>query len=374
MSTLLRGRMALASALAVLSTAACGDLLSPEKELTIDETGVVGGFVFLDVDGSGTLSAVDEPATGIRVRLIPEGGGGAVASATTDTLGVFRMIDVPVGGFRVAVDTTTVPDSVRVFGLDSAPFILAAGDTVVRNFRVSFPTFTLAEIREMEPGVRVFTHGFALNVRVPFGDGAVHLREGDTYLRATSVERSPLSVGDSVRFLGRIDTEAGRPVLNDVRVFIQVTQADPVPPVEITTASAATANGEVLDAALVRARNAAIVDSFSVGPDLVVVADDGSGPVDVVLRGFLPFDRTAMEPGTTQFTVATGLLVPILDEGGLRWRLTPRGTGDLTLADVPDPAPALTAASAYSTPVSGALHPSTDRSHDAPGMVPLPYR
>jgi hypothetical protein len=332
MSALLRGRVALASGLAVLFAAACGDLLSPERELTIEATGVVGGFVFVDVDGSGTLSAVDEPAPGIRVRLIPEGGGGAVASATTDTLGVFRMFDVPVGGFRVAVDTTTVPDSVRVFGLDSAPFILAAGDTVVRNFRVSFPTYTLAEIREMEPGRRVFTHGFALNVRVPFGDGAVHLREGDTYLRATSVERSPLSVGDSVRFLGRISREAGRPVLDDVRAFILITQADPVPPEEITTAAAATASGEILDAALARVRNAAIVDTFSVGPDLVVVADDGSGPVDVVLRGFLPFDRTAMVPGTTQFTAATGLLVPIVDEGGLRWRLTPRGTEDVTVA------------------------------------------
>lgn len=324
------------SALGVaLLLVACGDSLT-DNQLVIPGTGVVAGFAFIDVDGSGSPGGADQPAEGIRLRLLPAGGGGAVTSATTDADGIFVMEAVPVGGFRLEVDPTTVPDSVEVLGLDGGSFILADGDTIERNFRLSFPTYDLAEVRELDPGQRVFTHGIVLNSRVTFGDGVVHLREGPVFLRGTEVERVTIAPGDSVRFSGRTAVDAGQPILTDVRVFMLQPQAVPPPtPIEMTGAQAATADGGTRDAALARIRNAVIQDTVRVGDDLIVTVDDGSEPVDVVLRAFISWNWSAFEPETREFTQVAGLLIPVMDgTGEVRWRLNPRGGGDVTLGTV----------------------------------------
>ena len=372
-------RTAFAAALVgLVALAACGDSPTVDRELEIEGTGVVAGFVFLDVDGTGSPGPLDEPAEGIRVRLVPAGGGGAVTTADTDTLGVFQMTEVPVGGFRLQVDSASVPDSVQVLGLNTDAFLLAAGDTVIRNFRVSFPTYDLAEVRELEPGRRVFTHGIVLNARVPFGDAVVHLREGPTFLRATSVERNDAQPRDSVRYSGRTAMDGGQPVLTDVRVFILQPQAvPPLVPIEMDAAAATSADDGTRDAALVRVRNAVIRDTVRVGEDLVVTAEDESGLVDVVLRGFINWNWSAFRPNEVELTQVTGLLVPITDgTGEITWRMTPRGGSDVSLGVVeeeengeePEPEPA--AVGAF---LSGPTDPepsSQDRSTEV-AEVPL---
>lgn len=315
-----------------LGLSGCGDMIMDERAHVIEATGVVVGVGYLDLDGSGTPNPGDRPMKDVRIRLIPAGGGDAVTSATTDSLGVFRMRSVPVGDFRLEIDEESVPDSVQIFDLSEAPFTLGAGDTIQRNFRTSFPTYTLEEVRSLPPGLRVFTHGFALNPRDPFGDGAVHLREGELSLRATAVQRSEVFPGDSVRFLGRTSTQAGQPILDDVRPFILVSRAVLIRPIDVSTADAFTALDAARDAELARIQNAAIVDTTTVAGDFVVSADDGSGPVDVVLRDYLNFNRSVFRPGEVEIQAATGLLVAFrTDDGDTRWRVMPRGTSDMTL-------------------------------------------
>lgn len=321
----------------LVAVAACEDTLTQDRRLVIEGTGVVRGFAFLDVDGSGSAGDVDEPAQGIRLRLMPARGGGAVRTEATDGQGVFQMTEVPVGEFRLEVDPESVPDSVEVFGLDTVPFKLTAGLTIDRNFRVSFPTFSLAEVRELEPGRRVFTKGIVLNARVPFGDGVMHLREGEVHLRSTAVERTSVLPQDSVRVSGRTAVDAGQPILTDVRVFLLQSQAVALIPFELSTAEATTASDGTRDAALVRIQNAVIQDTVRVGDDLIVTADDGSGPVDVVLRSFISWNWSAFRPQEVELSRADGLLVPMLEgDGTIRWRLTPRGGADVSLEDVED--------------------------------------
>jgi len=233
---------------------------------------------------------------------------------------------------------------VQVFGLDGGSFPLGAGQTVQAGFGLNFPEFGVAEVRALPPGQRVFTRGIVLNVRNQPGDAVVHIREGNAYLRLTGVTPVALTIGDSVRVRGRSATSVGQPVLDDVTIFRLVQQTAFVTPVEVSSAAAATAQGGSLDAALVRIRDAVILDTVSVDGNLRVTANDGSGPVVVFLREFINFNRAQIVPGQTLFQQATGLLVPEPDgSGGTRWRLTPRAPAnpaDLTVALIPPPPPA----------------------------------
>lgn len=311
---------------------ACDDMILEDQTFTLDARGTVLGSVFVDLDGNGSMSEADVPMVGLGVEVVAAQGGGRFALATTDVEGAFVATGVPVGTFRIGVDSTTLPDSLDVFGLDPDPFVLGAGDTLRAGFRTSFPVFTLAEVQGLEPGRRVFTHGIALNSRDPVGDGAVHLQAGDSYLRATAVDRVSLLAGDSVRLQGRTAREAGLPVLTDVRAFVLRERAVIPRPVDLSTAEAASARGEELNAALVRIAGAQVTDTATVDADLVATVDDGSGPVEVAFRNFIEFDTSLLEPGVAVLDPAVGLLVAhrLLD-GTVEWRLVPRVPTDVTV-------------------------------------------
>jgi hypothetical protein len=253
----------------------------------------------------------------------------------TNAEGRFVLPIVPAGAYRVALDPEHAPDSVHVFGLEEAePFLVAPQTTQDVVIRVAFPVFTLAEVRALPAGERVVTHGIALNSRSSFGDGVVHLQEGNIYLRATGVDRSGLTPGDSVRFVGITARDEGQPILTQVRPSILVDDAVLVAPVELTTSAAASAAGGTLDAALVRIEDAAVVSAVALGPHYLVTANDGSGPVEILLRDFLGFDRGPLVPGTATITRGVGLLVPVqVGPGQTRWRITPRSQGDLDVDD-----------------------------------------
>jgi uncharacterized repeat protein (TIGR01451 family) len=143
-----------------------------------------------------------------------------------------------------------------------------------------------------------------------------------------------------VRLLGRTAIEDGQPVLSQVTPFVLVQLATVPVRVESSTDEAASAGGGPLDAALVRIQRAEISDTATVNGDFHFTADDGSGPVEVVLRQFLGINPSPLRPDTiVRIQQATGLLTPHDVGGGtLRWRLLPRAGSDVTietkLADV----------------------------------------
>lgn len=325
--TLSRNRILLLAA--ALGLAACTDSADIDL-LEIEATGALVGLAFLDQNGNGDLDANDEPLDGVTVQLTAGVGGEVVQQADTDSEGVFEMTDVPVGTYSLTLDAAVLGDSLEA--------VTAGGDVTIRldeqtqvNVGVSFPTLTIEEVRQAEPGRRVFTTGIALNPRQPFGDGLVHLKGDSLHLRATNVARATLNTGDSVRFLGRTARDAGQPILDDVTPTILISLAAIVVPEELTTAGAAAAGSE-LDAALARVRDADIVDTFTVSGDFHFTVDDGSGPLEAVIRSFLQPTTTGFRPDSVVATELTGLLVPFADpQGPVRWRMYLRGPFDVRL-------------------------------------------
>lgn len=332
------GRIAALGVVAALGllTAGCEDLVLVDRELSIDATGTIRGSAFLDMNGTGALEpAADSAADGIRVRLNPASGGGPLSGVLTDSLGTFEMTDVPVGTYRLSIDPSTLGDTLDVHGFNGAAFTLAASDTATFSFYVSYPTFTLSEVREGPEGRKGFVHGIVLNPRYTFGDGMIHLQEEETYLRALGVPRAGLLPGDSVRFLGTAGTDAGQPVLTDVTPFILRNQVLIPRPVDVSTRAASRADAGELDAALVRIRDADVLATDTEVEDLVVTVDDGTGPVDLVLREFITFNRDAIVPDSTIMREARGLLVPRRSvEGEVRWRMIPRFQSDLEVEPI----------------------------------------
>lgn len=318
----------LASGLLVL--VGCEDTLLMEREISIDAIATVRGFAFLDFNGSGKLDQGDRGAGGLRVRLLPVSGGEPVATAETDSTGQFLVDEIPVGTFRMRLDSATVGDTVEVVGFDDEAFTVDAGDTMSVSFYVTYPTLTVPEVRAASPDRKVFTHGIALNPRVSFGDAAVHLQVDSVYLRAIDVPRVPILPGDSLRLLGVTGTRAGQPVLREVIAFRLRQEAVFPRPVDVTTGEAADARSGKLDAALVRIEEAEILDTTTVENDFVATVDDGSGEVELVLRDFLSFNTAALRPDSVLIRRASGLLVPRRSvEGSVRWRLIPRFLSDV---------------------------------------------
>ena len=96
--------------------------------------------------------------------------------------------------------------------------------------------------------------------------------------------------------------------------------------IAVSTATAASASGGLLDAALVQITGANIADTATVSPDFVIHASDGSGALTIVIDPTLNLPRTVFRPGFS--LSARGVLVP---NGAGAWVLKPRNGGDIVL-------------------------------------------
>lgn len=314
-----------------LFLAGCGEILVDGQMVELDGTGVVRGSIHLDQNGNRAVDPGDEPLSGASVQVVQPAGGSVVAAAVSDEAGQFLMATVPVGTFGLTVDPLILADTLEILGGESNLFVVAPDSVVLVKLRTSLRRYPPGEVLALEPGVPLFTTGVALNSPDSDGDGAVHLQNGDDYLRATNVEDAAITVGDTVRFRGRTALEFGLPVLDDVQPFLVREGADAPTPVERSTSDAAEADGGTLNAALVRIRDAEILDTATVDGDLVATVDDGSGPVDLVLRDYLNFDTGAFAPELARITEASGLLVAHKPGEELRWRILPRFPEDVNL-------------------------------------------
>lgn len=322
-------RHPIAALAALVLFSACGNAGS-DRTVGISATGVVTGGVFFDANGSATRDAGDPPVAGVRVAVVTSVGRDTVRVAVTGATGSFRLAGIPVGSYAVVLDPNTVGDSVEVDGVSGNSVVLAPDDSVTLEALVRYPTRSIAAVRTGTLGERVFVEGVGLHALATFSDTLLHVVDTSGALRATRVRPSPVVAGDSVRLRGRIAERDGQRVLDDVNVFVVGAAFIPTAPV-LGTASAATANTGVLDAALVRVLDAAIVDTATVGGSLRVRVNDGSGVLTMLLDRSAdptfrpPFAAGAWDAGR-RFDIV-GVLVP---SGAGTWALRPRSGFDLT--------------------------------------------
>lgn len=319
-------------ALLACAIAAC-DNAGADRTSGISATGVIRGAVYFDANGSRTQDAEDAAFAGARVRLLTPVSRDTVLRATTDASGAFRMAGVPVGSYVMVIDPASGGDSAIVVSGDGATVTVSPTDSADWVGALSFPIRTIAEARALPPGsARIFVLGIALNARTTFSDTTLHLVDASGAIRATRVRPSavPVAPGDSVRLRARVGTRLGQVVLDDVSAFVVSPTFVPTA-ATVTTLRASTADGATRDAQLVRLVDAQIVDTATVGGNLTMRFNDGSGPVTVVL------DRAADVGFRAPFPVGeyqapnrfdlTGLLVPT---GLGTWVLKPRSPLDLT--------------------------------------------
>ena len=242
-------------------------------------------------DGSGDLRIVADPDAGLST-------GPLVPGAVLDVTGLL----VPTGAGQWRLKPR------------------ADGDITV-----VVPVVTVAAARTTPLGDEIVIVGVALSDRAAFGDQTVHFRDGSGSLRATGVATVLVFQGDSARFRGTVGVANGQRVLQAVTVT-RVTNLGPPVAGDVATATAASASGGTLDAALVRVTRAVISARQLSPPDLLLTVSDGSGALAIVLDGDAGIDGTPYQAGAE--IDVTGVLVPT---GTGTWRLKPRGSGDLTI-------------------------------------------
>jgi hypothetical protein len=285
--------------------------------------------VYLDRDGSRTQSAtLDTVFAHARVALLARGTTDTIRIVTTDSKGVAQFDGVPVGEYRVAIDPVSIGDSIQVAAIDPPDVTLVAGGTdPIVIVRLGYPEVSIRQARALAPGKRAFIRAIILVGVQAFRDQSSHVSDSSGQIRLTQVElRGGLvgnNPGDSVTVLGTASSQNGQPTLDRAIVSRFATRPPPIP-LPVSAATAATANGGLLDAGLVQVISATISDSATVAPDFQVTASDGSGPLKVILDANIPFSRGNFRPGRSMNV--TGVLVP---NGTGGWYLKPRAVSDV---------------------------------------------
>ena len=254
------------------------------------QTNIAGDFVLTVTDGSGLLDVVIDRHSGISTSTY-------VPGASLVVVGVL----VPSG--------------------EAALWHLKPRSAL--DLTVSFPTATIADARRFEAGRVVSVEGTALNAWTAFADSTVHVTDGTGVIRAVRVQPANIFAGDRVRMLGTIVFRDGQPTLSNVTSQILGSGVLPIAQ-RLTTARAGTADGGLQDAGLVRVIDALVGDTATIGGDLRLTVDDGTGPLEVLLDRDAGFQLGVL-PGA--IIDVTGLLVPL--PSGTAWRLKPRAPSDL---------------------------------------------
>ena len=298
-----------------------------ERVLAITGTGAVSGIVYFDASRNLSPDGLDTPLENVAVEL-RSAGGDVVESATTDAQGIFSMDAVPVGSYTVTVDLTTIGDTVEVARIDTSEIDITADAGEVVEIAVAFPQTTTENARTLAVGTSVFLEGLALSGFITFGDQTVHFRDATGALRLTRVSPILVTAGDSVRVRGKMATNSGQPVLDDVRVFFLSTVSTVVFPDTVTSADAASAVTGLKDGELVHVLGATVSSLAPSGADEDLTIDDGSGPLIVRLDGNINFDTSVITPIPGAVVNVTGVLVPT---GTGSWVLKPRGNADIAV-------------------------------------------
>lgn len=316
---------AAAAALTVALLAGC-EAGSTDRVLSVDATGTVVGVVYVDRDGNLQPDpTVDGAAPGVRVSLVVRGTREAAATTTSDAAGAYAFPTVPVGNYRVVVDTTTFGDSLRVARVDTSDITVTASDTLAVVVAVSYRTASIADAKQLPVGRRISIEGITLNAWSTFGDSTIHIADATGAIRLTRIPTLNIPAGDSVRVIGTLELRSGQPVLAHIAAF-RIAQGSIPAPHAVSTATAANADGGALDAALARVTGAAIVSVQTTSTnDVDLTVNDGSGPLVVRIDRDTNIQAAGLVPGA--LLDVTGVLVP--NDAGNAWRLKPRSGPDI---------------------------------------------
>jgi len=310
-----------------------------DQLLRVGGTGVVQGGVAFDWNGSRAIEqAQDSPMAGVRVRLVTTSGLDSVAVAVSTPGGFFQMSGVPVGTYRVVIDSAPLGDTAVVARLDSTTVTVLPGDTVSFSVIVSYPHYTILQARAatVPLGRRVFIEGIALNLLSTFRDTTLHVQDNSAAIRATRVRATPFNPGDSVRLRGTMSVRTGQRTIDDVTMLVLAPAFVPSA-AGLSTLLAAGAAGGTRDAQIVQVLNALITDTLRVpgGGGWQITVNDTTGPLQVLLDATAdPAFTTAQLPPlpaspyipNNRFDIV-GVLVPTGAAG--TWRLKPRNASDL---------------------------------------------
>ncbi|MGH7657828.1 MAG: hypothetical protein ACREL6_06295, partial [Gemmatimonadales bacterium] len=224
----------------------------------VNVDGNVTAFVYLDRDGSLAPNPLDTVLTGVGISLVALNGSDTVASGVTDTLGLVTFTDVPLGSYRLGIDSADVGDSVQVENVDH-PILTLRTEIPLGNatFRVGYRRFTVAEARALPGGQLAMVTGVQLASPVFFSDSTSFVQEGTAAIRLPGARNGGpgTAAGDSVRVVGTTGTAQGQPVLLDARVYVFKGGPSPEPDT-VTSGVAAAANGGQADARFVTVQGA----------------------------------------------------------------------------------------------------------------------
>lgn len=294
-----------------------------------EPTGEVAVVLYLDRDGSGTATGPDTVFQGARVSLRPQGGGAAVATATSDQQGIARFTTLRLGDYLVTVESASIGDSILVADIDQDSIRVAAiAPQVGATVRLAYPELSIRQARLLPAGRRVFVRGLVLAGVQLYSDQSSHMADTSRAVRLTNVALlgglTGNAAGDSVVVLGTVGLVNGQTVLSGARVTRVATRPAPVPK-PVTSAVAASAQNGALDADLVLVSSVVVSDSMTVAPHFQVVASDGSGAVTIQLDTNPGIATNGFRIG--RILNVRGVLVPT---GQGSWILKPRGAGDIT--------------------------------------------
>lgn len=313
-----------------------------DRILTIPGVAQVRGLIYLDQDGDTAFTLADVALKTAKVQLIALGSVDTVGRATSDTITAFAgnpvnfaFLGVPVGRYRVAVDTLTIPhDSMRITRIDST-VTLQGGDTAFVRISVAFPQVTIPAARALPIRTKVWIAGVALANANTWGDSTNSWADpsGLGAIRVTRIKPSTaVFVGDSDRVLGVTDTLLGQPVLR-FATLVQLGQPGAATPTStLTVGQAKTAKGGAADAGLVGLSGRVVILDTVSGPAgrILHVKDTTASLVDTLevhLDTAAQFDTTAAKRDTAGARVhLTGILFPSTVPG--RWLLKPRSPAD----------------------------------------------
>lgn len=325
--------------LVVLAVARC-DNAGAGRVLAISTSGIVKGFIYLDRNGNGQVDGADTVLRQVRVRLIAVSTFDTAVSVVSDSSGAFRVAGVPIGVYTVAVDTTTIGDSVRVVRLSATQITVDPADSVTITATLSFPALSVRAARLLPAGRRVFLLGRIVSHRPSFGDTTGHMTDTSRAIRLTRMRAEPVAgIGDSVRLLGVTSTRDGQATLDDVQVFL-LGMSGGTAPIVTTAIVARTAENGALDATLVFVGGAIIVDTATVvgtgsppNQDRLLTVDetpaDTAGRLEVLLDAHSGFTGPTLRPFLRDSMVdIAGVLIPV---GAGRWRLKPRIVSDINI-------------------------------------------
>lgn len=195
---------------------------------------------------------------------------------------------------------------------------------------LSYPAASVENARQEPADTRLIVEGSALNGWATFADSTIHLRDGTGAIRAVQVPPVAIAAGDSVRIVGNIATFLGQPVLTEVSARLIAAGTASPDAIPVATKAAANADNGALDAGLVMIAGAEIQDTARTADgELFLRADDGTGPVDVVLDSDTPISIFFGGSIIGSVVDVTGVLVPQVAGGP--WILKPRGSADVVV-------------------------------------------